>query len=97
MSPAEIVDAKIQYMLQRRAWKNEKKPGNSKPTIRTADIDDKLNRWWYPKAIKQLNQEEKRLIILICYDISGFFDKEVLSDLLDEIADIYIFDKYGYF
>ena len=28
---------------------------------------------------------EKKLIILICYKISGFFDKEVLSDAVQEL------------
>ena len=40
------------------------------------------------KSIIQKYVEEKRLIILICYDISGFFDKEVLSDLMDEMHSI---------
>ena len=31
---------------------------------------------------------EKKLIILICYDISGFFDKELLSDAVDELYSI---------
>ena len=29
--------------------------------------------------------EEKRLIIIVCYDISGFFDKEVLADVMEEL------------
>ena len=32
--------------------------------------------------------KEKKMIILICYDISGFFDKEVLGDLMEEMHSI---------
>ena len=31
---------------------------------------------------------EKKMIILVCYDISGFFDKEVLGDVMDELHSI---------
>ena len=32
--------------------------------------------------------QEKRLIIVACYDIKGFFDKEVLGDLIDEMNNV---------
>ena len=32
--------------------------------------------------------QEKKMIILICYDISGFFDKQVLGDLMEELHSI---------
>ena len=31
---------------------------------------------------------ERKMIILACYDISGFFDKEVLVDVMDELHSI---------
>ena len=31
---------------------------------------------------------EREMIILACYDISGFFDKEVLVDVMDELHSI---------
>ena len=32
--------------------------------------------------------QEKKMIILVCYDISGFFDKEVLADVVEELHSI---------
>ena len=37
------------------------------------------------KSVIHKYVQEKKMIILICYDISAFFDKEVLGDLLDEL------------
>ena len=63
MAPVEIVDAKMQGLIPRRARKNGKKPGGGKPTIKTADIDAKLDRWWFPKEIKQLTEADKKTIL----------------------------------
>ena len=32
--------------------------------------------------------QEKKMIIIVCYDISGFFDKEVLGDVMEELNSI---------
>ena len=32
--------------------------------------------------------QEKKMIILVCYDISGFFDKDVLADVVEELHSI---------
>ena len=40
------------------------------------------------KLIIARNIMQKKIIILVCYDISGFFDKEVLSDVMSELYSI---------
>ena len=45
------------------------------------------------KSIIQKYAEEKKMIILVCYDICGFFDKEVLGDLLEEMHSIGVDSK----
>ena len=33
---------------------------------------------------------QKKLIVLVCYDITGFFDKEVLADAMNELHSIHV-------
>ena len=42
------------------------------------------------KSVISKYLQEKRLIIIACYDIKSFFDKEVLGDLMDEMNTIEI-------
>ena len=58
MTPHERVDAGIQGILPRR-----KVPKNRPPTIKTFDLEEKLDRWWYPKPEKLLTPYEKRMIM----------------------------------
>ena len=58
MSPREIVDAKIQYLLPRRLHKQGPKPG-----ISGALDKEPEERFWFPKKLATLNQEDKKLIM----------------------------------
>ena len=40
------------------------------------------------KSVIARSVMQKKLIVLVCYDISGFFDKEVLVDAMDELYNI---------
>ena len=58
MTPHECVDAGIQGTLPRR-----KVQKNRPPPIKTFDLEEKLDRWWYPKPEKLLTPYEKRVIM----------------------------------
>ena len=60
MSPAEIVDAKLQGVLPRRNNKQGRK--STINTTSTMTTDD-LQKWWYPKPPTLLTAEEKQMIM----------------------------------
>ena len=48
-----------------------------------------INVWSsYQHTIDSQLLTHQKLILIICYDVSGFFDKEVLSDALQELYNI---------
>ena len=58
LGPGEIVDNKLQGILPRRVV-NKNKP----PTIKTVELDQFKERWWYPTKVDKLTEEQKRLLI----------------------------------
>ena len=58
MSPLEVVDAGVQGILPRKKSKYGRKA-----TIKSAQMDESQERWWYPKPPGVLNEPEKRLIM----------------------------------
>ena len=52
------VDNELQGILPRRLGKR-----GSKPSILTADVDEKLERWWYPVTPGKLTEIQKRQVM----------------------------------
>ena len=64
MTPSEKVDgryneSRILSLLPRRTSTH----GNAKPTIKTVKVDAKQERFWFPKPLKYLTQDDKKLIV----------------------------------
>ena len=55
MTAHEKVDAHVQGLIPRR-----KTNKNHPPTIRTVDLEEKLDRWWFPKPENLLTPEENK-------------------------------------
>ena len=55
MTPLEKAEAKVQGILPRRTFK-----GGTPPSVKT---DQQENKWWFPKPVTLLTQQEKKNVL----------------------------------
>ena len=76
MKPGDIIDGKVQGILQRKNTKVGRKA-----TIRSVGTDDIRDRWWYPAPPESLTKEQKKKVLgcviqqmVLCVFSSHFYE-----------------------